>query len=156
MNFQGSESTTPEDVEKLFMKAENLYHNFKKKNEVSKKNNKQTYSNETSTKTDTKTQSKYKIIQKMNRKDNLYYVLKFALIDSFLINFNDINKSKRQSIMKRLSKNQEIKFMNNDFSEIVGEYKLSDEIKNNKVKDLIKLPKREFLRRMVSDGKFFH
>ena len=31
--FQGSESTIPEDVEKLFMKAENLYHNFKKKNE---------------------------------------------------------------------------------------------------------------------------
>ena len=129
--------------------------NVKKKNEISKKNNKQIYSNETSTKTDTKNQSKYKIIQKMNRKDNLYYVLKFALIDSFLINFNDINKSKRQSIKKRLSKSEEINFMNNDFTDIVEEYKLSDKIKNNKVKDLIKLPKKEFLKRMVSDGKFF-
>ena len=42
----------------------------------------------------------------MNRKDNLYYVLKFALIDSFLINF-----------------------MNNDFTDIVEKYKLSDKIK---------------------------
>ena len=129
--------------------------NFKKKNEVSKKNNKQTYSNETSTKTDTINQSKYKIIQKMNRKDNLYYLLKFALIDSFLQNFNDINKSKRQSIKKRLSKSEEINFMNNDFTDIVEKYKLSDKIKNNKVKDLIKLPKKEFLKRMVSDGNFF-
>ena len=45
--------------------------------------------------------------------------------------------------------------MNNDFTDIVEEYKLSDKIKNNKVKDLIKLPKKEFLRRMVSDGNFF-
>ena len=129
--------------------------NVKKKNEASKKNNKKIYSNETSTKTDTKNQSKYKIIQKMNRKDNLYYLLKFALIDSFLNNFNDIDKSIRQSIIKRLSKSQETDFMNNDFTDIVEEYKLSDKIKNNKVKDLIKLPKKEFLKRMVSDGKFF-
>ena len=120
-----------------------------------KKNNKKIYSNETSTKTDTKNQSKYKTIQKMNRKDNLYYVLKFALIDSFLQNFNDIHKSKRQSIKKRLSKSEEINFMNNDFTDIVEKYKLSDKIKNNKVKDLIKLPKKEFLKRMVSDGNFF-
>ena len=129
--------------------------NVKKKKEISKKNNKQIYSNETSTKTDTINQSKYKIIQKMNRKDNLYYILKFSLIDSFLINFNDINKSKRQSIIKRLSKSQETDFMDNDFTDIVEEYKLSDKIKNNKVKDLIKLPKKEFLKRMVSDGNFF-
>ena len=45
--------------------------------------------------------------------------------------------------------------MNNDFTDIVEEYKLSDKIKNNKVKDLIKLPKKEFLKRMVSDGNFF-
>ena len=34
--FQGSESTIPEDVEKLFMKAENLYHNFKKRMKIKK------------------------------------------------------------------------------------------------------------------------
>jgi len=154
--FNNNENENENSCDKL--DSNDLYthkKNVKKKNEASKKNNKKIYSNETSTKTDTKNQSKYKTIQKMNRKDNLYYVLKFALIDSFLINFNDINKSKRQSIKKRLSKSEEINFMNNDFTDIVEEYKLSDKIKNNKVKDLIKLPKKEFLRRMVSDGKFF-
>ena len=154
--FNNNENENENSCDKL--DSNDLYthkKNVKKKNEASKKNNKKIYSNETSTKTDTKNQSKYKTIQKMNRKDNLYYVLKFALIDSFLINFNDINKSKRQSIKKRLSKSEEINFMNNDFTDIVEKYKLSDKIKNNKVKDLIKLPKKEFLRRMVSDGKFF-
>ena len=154
--FNNNENENENSCDKL--DSNDLYthkKNVKKKNEASKKNNKKIYSNETSTKTDTKNQSKYKTIQKMNRKDNLYYVLKFALIDSFLINFNDINKSKRQSIKKRLSKSEEINFMNNDFTDIVEKYKLSDKIKNNKVKDLIKLPKKEFLRRMVSDGNFF-
>ena len=154
--FNNNENENENSCDKL--DSNDLYphkKNFKKKNEVSKKNNKQTYSNETSTKTDTKTQSKYKIIQKMNRKDNLYYLLKFALIDSFLNNFNDIDKLVRQSIIKRLSKSQETDFMNNDFTDIVGGCGLGDEIKNNKVKDLIKLPKKEFLKRMVSDGKFF-
>ena len=51
--------------------------NVKKKNEISKKNNKQIYSNETSTKTDTKNQSKYKIIQ--NRFILMRQVLKLIL-----------------------------------------------------------------------------
>ena len=98
---------------------------------------------------------KHKTIPKMNRKDNLFYVLKNKVVDHFLKYFNNINPKVKQSIKAPCSSSEEIDFLNTDFTEIFRYFKLKKFIKNKKIEDLIKLPKREFFRRMINDGKFF-
>ena len=46
---------------------------------------------------------KHKTITKMNRKDNLFYVLKNKVVDHFLKYFNNINSKVKQSIIARFT-----------------------------------------------------
>jgi len=98
---------------------------------------------------------KHKTIPKMNRKDNLFYVLKNKVVDHFLKYFNNINSKVKQSIIARFPSSEEIDFLNTDSTEIFRYFKLKKHVENNKLENLIKLPKREFFRRMINDGKFF-
>ena len=98
---------------------------------------------------------KHRTITKMNRKDNLFYVLKNKVVDHFLKYFNNINSKVKQSIIARFPSSEEIDFLNTDSTEIFRYFKLKKHVENNKLENLIKLPKREFFRRMINDGKFF-
>ena len=99
--------------------------------------------------------TKYKTIPKKNRKDNLFYVLKNKVVDLFLKYFNNISQKVKKSIKAPCSSSEEIDFLNTDSTEIFRYFKLKKHVENKKIEDLIKLPKREFFRRMINDGKFF-